>query len=306
MALPEAGTKDALKGKLAAKAGGDIAPKQDNTLGGFLERTKGEWSKALPQHVTADRLMRIAVSAVNRNPNLAKCTMQSLVAGVVISSQLGLELNTPLGHAYLIPYSRSVKVGNEWKKVDEAQFQLGYAGILDLAYRSGQFKGIYSESVYENDEFSYEYGYDKSLKHKPTEGEPGLLKGVYAVFHLKDGGSDFKYWSVAKIMAHAAKYSGAWDAAAGKFKAKSSWADSFEGMAKVPVLKDLLKLAPKSIEFQKQLTLDNSVKTEFKADMVEASGIEVEYSIVDQDTGELPMTAEEKKGEGAEPLFDAK
>lgn len=121
-------TPSSVKEKLAAGRGAVVKTEEsstDGTLAGFLERTKHEWGKALPAHVTADRLARLAVSTVNRNPALGRCSMQSLVGGVMISSQLGLELNTPLGHAYLIPYKRSIKQGNNWVQVDEAQFQLG-------------------------------------------------------------------------------------------------------------------------------------------------------------------------------------
>jgi recombination protein RecT len=278
-----------------------------NSIEEFLTQNRDKLAMALPQHVTVDRLNRLAITAINRNPKLGECTKLSLVGGILIASQLGLELNTPLGHAYLIPYTRSVKTATGWEKVNEAQFQLGYQGLLDLAYRSGQFKTIYTEAVYENDEFDYGYGFDKTLTHKPTESDPGELRGVYAVFHLKSGGSDFKYWPVAKIMAHAAKYSGAWDAAAGKFKAKSSWADSFDGMARVPVLKDLLKLAPKSIEFAKQITLDGTVKAEITQNMADAKNEEVnaEYTVLTSETGELEMSEDEKEEIRQQEIKDA-
>jgi len=287
-------TQQSVKDKLAGKAGAvATTEKQDNTLAGFLERTKHEWGKALPAHVTAERLARIAVSTVNRTPALARCSMQSLVGGVMISSQLGLELNTPLGHAYLIPYKRSIKQGNNWTQVEEAQFQIGYQGIIDLAYRTGLYLFIDATPVYSNDEFSYQLGLHRDLIHKPTEGEPGELIGIYAQYEMKNGAKNFKYWSIAKILAHAKKYSQSWDAKTNAFKPKSAWGDNFESMARVPVLKDLLKLAPKSIEFAKQLSLDGAVKTGVEADMTEAEGINVEYSVLTQETGELPMTPEE-------------
>ena len=290
-----------LKSKLEQKATGGEVAKRPATMGesiqSFLEANAGELAKALPKHVTVDRLNRLAVSTINRTPLLAQCTKASLIGGIVISSQLGLELNTPLGHAYLIPYKRSAKTPNGWEEVHEAQFQLGYAGLIDLAYRTGLFTNLYCEPVYENDEFDYAYGMDKHLTHKPTDGDPGPLKGIYAVFHLQGGGKDFKYWPVEKIRQHAIKYSKSWDSKNNCFKKGSAWADSFEGMARVPVIKDLLKLAPKSIEFREALAHDGAVKAEIKEDMLNASNVpaelEVEYTVVDTSTGEVPLSEEE-------------
>lgn len=300
-----------LKNALAKKAGSEVVKPGEtkdtavaltvaDSFQSFLEKRKGELAKALPSHVTIDRVLRIAVAAVARNPKLAACTQQSLIAGVVISSQLGLELNTPLGHAWLIPYDRSENRNGTWVKVPEAQFQLGYQGIIDLAYRTEKYNMIYAEEVYTNDRFSYSYGFDKHLEHVPCEDEDrGELRGIYAVYHLKSGGKDFKYWSVGKITAHAMKYSKSWDEKNKRFQKNSAWADSFEGMARVPVLKDLLKLAPKSIEFARQITLDGTTKGEIIADMSTAH--EIDYQppnvgqITDADTGEVSMSDDEKK-----------
>lgn len=294
-----------LKGRLKEKATSlttGTAPKtMVDDIKSFLLAHKDELAAAIPQHITIDRLNRIAVSAISRTPGLANCTRLSLIGGVVISSQLGLELNTPLGHAFLIPYRRNVKQGNQWVPIDEAQFQIGYQGIIDLAYRTGLYVYIDATSVYSNDEFDYEYGLNRRLKHKPTDEEPGDLIGVYAMYETKTGAKNFKYWPVAKIIAHARRYSKQWDEKEEKFKAKSAWADSFEGMAKVPVLKDLLKTAPKSIEFQRQLSLDGSTKEEIKKDMWLAkdsssdNAITADYSVLQtEDYGEVPMSEEEK------------
>lgn len=277
-----------LKNTLAKKAGATGAvttteEKKPATMADFFEKRKHELAKALPSHVSIDRLLRIATSTIQRNPKLLAATQQSLLAGVVISSQLGLELNTPLGQAWLIPYDRSVNNGGKWEKVTEAQFQLGYQGVIDLAYRTGLYKTIYTEKVYEKDTFSYALGLNKDLIHVPSEEEDrGELKGVYAVYHLKNGGFDFKYWPTSKIMSHAKKYSKSWEDKQSNFKKGSAWADNFEGMAPVPVLKDLLKLAPKSIEFANQLSLDGSIKDEIKPDMSEARNIDdANYTQID-------------------------
>ena len=86
-----------------------------------------EIKKALPSVIPPERFTRMALSAINNTPKLAECTQMSFLAALMNAAQLGLEPNTPLGQAYLIPYQN--------KGVLECQFQLGYKGLLNLAYR---------------------------------------------------------------------------------------------------------------------------------------------------------------------------
>ena len=89
------------------------------------------------------------------------------------SAQLGLEPNTALGLAYLIPY--------EVKGINKVQFQIGYKGLLELANRSGKLKTLYAHEVRENDEFDIDYGLEQKLIHKPLlKGNRGNVIGDYA------------------------------------------------------------------------------------------------------------------------------
>ena len=74
----------------------------------------------------------------------------SFIAALMNAAQLGLEPNTPLGQAYLIPYKN--------KGILECQFQIGYKGMIDLAYRTGQVQMIQAQIVREHDFFEYQYG----------------------------------------------------------------------------------------------------------------------------------------------------
>ncbi|MED0762673.1 recombinase RecT, partial [Aneurinibacillus thermoaerophilus] len=78
-----------------------------------------------------------------------------------------------IGHCYIIPYGR------------EAQFIIGYKGMIDLARRSGQIEQIYAHAVYEADHFEYELGLHPKLVHKPATGRRGAIQYVYAVAHFK-------------------------------------------------------------------------------------------------------------------------
>lgn len=77
----------------------------------------------------------------------------SFIAALMNAAQLGLEPNTPLGQAFLIPYKNK---GNL-----ECQFQLGYRGMIDLAYRNERMQSIEFHTVYENDVFEYELGLNR-------------------------------------------------------------------------------------------------------------------------------------------------
>ncbi|MDR3563410.1 MAG: recombinase RecT [Negativicutes bacterium] len=285
--------------------------KKGKTIADYLNDMLPEISKAVPKHVTPERIARIALTAVRINPELLECTRDSLLAGVMTSAQLGLEPNTPLGQAYLIPYSRSIKTDAGWQKIKEVQFQLGYQGILDLAYRTGEYKDIYVEEVYQQDQFEYGLGLERHLIHRPSEEEDrGSLTRIYAVYHTKNGGYDFKVWSVGRIMAHAKKYSQTWNAEKQQFNGgdKNPWVANFAGMGRKTVLKDLLRYAPKSIEFAKILDSDETIKKEIAPDMSEVDAVDIDYSVpvtapdaTEQDTGtEDPNGSEGPAGSASE------
>lgn len=229
-----------------------------NTIATLIKRMEPEIKRALPQHITPERMARITLTAVRNNPQLAQAEQMSLLSAVMQSAQLGLEPNTPLGEAYLIPYNNK-KAGRI-----EAQFQMGYKGLLSLAHRTKEYQAIYAHEVYPNDEFHFEYGLHKDLKHIPADIPEGDPIYYYAVYHLKNGGFDFVVWSKQKIEQHARTYSQAF--ARGW---TSPWKSDFDSMAKKTVLKDVLKYAPKSIEFAKQLSADETIKNEVSEDMTE-------------------------------------
>ncbi|MGN0163421.1 MAG: recombinase RecT, partial [Candidatus Ornithomonoglobus sp.] len=171
------------------------------TLQEYLRMYKGAFEKALPKMITAERFTRMAMTALTTNADLCNCTPQSFIGACLKAAQLGLEPNTPLGQAYLIPYK------NNKKGVTECQFQVGYLGMKALAERSGQTKRISAHVVYENDEFDYEYGLEPMLKHKPAKTNRGKAGYVYAVYNLVNGGYAFEVMSIEDIRNHALKYS---------------------------------------------------------------------------------------------------
>lgn len=244
---------------------------EGQTIKDYIKMYKGEIAKALPSVMTPERFARIVTTAVTNNPKLAQCTPQSFVGAMLNSAQLGLEPNTSLGQAYLIPY------GNK------CQFQIGYRGLLDLAFRTGEVKSITAEVVKENDTFEYELGIEPKLKHIPSKTNRGKAIFYYAVFKLKNGGEGFTVMSKEEIEEHAKKYS--------KSYSSSPWQTEFDEMAKKTVLKKLLKYMPLKTEFVRAVTQDETIK-EFDSatdnNMADKPSdyIEAEFNI-NEETGEV-------------------
>ena len=157
----------------------------------LFENYKPLIAQVLPQHLKVERVIGIMVSTLSKNPKLAECTLPSVIGGVITSSILGLELNTPLQQCFLIPYSNN---GNM-----EAEFQLGYKGMSDIAYRNTNVLTIETEDVRENDEFDYEKGLNPCLKHKPAKNDRGKLTHAYAIVRLKSGGVVFTVLNKSQI-----------------------------------------------------------------------------------------------------------
>lgn len=300
---------------MAGKIKNAVATKQNNavatkkTMKDYVQQMldAGELAKALPSVITPERFTRIVLSALSSTPELNNCSRESFLGAMMTSAQLGLEPNTPLGQAYLIPYN------NRKKGVTECQFQLGYKGLIDLAYRSG-VKSIQVHEVYEGDTFECEYGLQPTLKHKPALTDRGKVIAYYAVFETAEGGTGFEIMSRDDILKHAKQYS--------KSFGSGPWQTDFDAMAKKTVLKRVLKYAPLRTDFVRAVESDESVReidedatsdamdwgstTFVKAeyDVVEDEGPMDPYDMADGDLaeGEIPLDAF-KDAAGDEPEF---
>lgn len=244
------------------------------TIKDYVNKMMPEIRKALPSVMTPERFSRIVLSALSTNQKLQECTPQSFLGAMMTAAQLGMEPNTPLGQAYLIPR------WNGKKQVNECTFQLGYKGLIDLAYRSGQVSTISAHTVYENDEFSFELGLDPKLSHVPVMSDRGKPIAFYAVYKTKDGGYGFEVMSVEDARQHAQKFS-----ESVKKGYSSPWDTNFEEMAKKTVLKKVLKYAPLKTEFMREASYDDTVRNSVEDDlMAEPFVIQAEGEVTD--TGE--------------------
>lgn len=239
---------------MASTKGGIIATKKNEVqqagkakgLQSLVMSMGPQIGKALPTVLTPERFTRIVLTALSSNRQLQECTPPSFLGAMMQAAQLGLEPNTPLGQAYLIPYRNH--------GVLECQFQIGYKGLLALFYRSGG-KDLQAHEVHENDTFEYELGLEPKLRHVPALTDRGPVILYYAVYHTKDGGSGFAVMSVDDIKAHMHQFS----KAAGK--GFSPWSTNFDEMAKKTVIKKVLKYAPMATDFVRAVAADGTIKS---------------------------------------------
>ena len=253
-----------IKEELAKKAEGtkgETKLTKSMSIADLIKAMEPEIKKALPEVITPERFTRMALSALNTTPKLRECTQMSFLAALMNAAQLGLEPNTPLGQAYLIPYNN--------KGVMECQFQIGYKGLIDLSYRNPQMQIISAQAVYENDDFSYELGLNPKLEHCPTLKERGEVRLFYGFFKLVNGGFGFEVMSKTAMDAYAKEYSKAFDSSF------SPWKSNYIGMAKKTVIKQALKYAPLKTDFRKALSNDETIKKELSDDMSEIHGEEI-------------------------------
>ncbi|WKB52985.1 recombination protein RecT [Eleftheria terrae] len=211
---------------------------------------------ALPRHMTAERMARIATTEMRKVPKLGECDPMSFLGAVIQCAQLGLEPGNSLGHAYLLPFDKRKKVGDQWQVVGtECQLIIGYRGMIDLARRSGQIVSLTARSVYANDTFSYRFGINETIEHVPAEGERGEFTHVYAVAKLKDGGVQFEVMTRHDIERVRNESQGYRTAVQYK-KQDNPWMKHFDEMAKKTAIRRLFKYLPVSIEIQRAVGLD--------------------------------------------------
>lgn len=201
-----------------------------------LENNKGAIAAVLPQHLTAERLFKLVTTAASRSPDLLDCTPESVVLAVMQASALGLEPNTPLQLAALVPFKNKHK-GNRM----EAQFIPMYKGLIRLAYQSGEVTKIHARLVHERDSFELIEGVHEDIKHKRYRGSEGrgAIVGAYAVAHMRNGEPLFEFMDLEEL-----------EAIRNSSKAKEDgpWVDHRGEMYRKTVLRRLCKFLPLSAE----------------------------------------------------------
>lgn len=255
--------------RTAVSGGANVpAKKQPDSFPAMIDSLKKQVALALPKHLNADRMARIALTEFNKNPQLAKCEPRSVFASVIIASQLGLEPGI-MGQAYLIPY-KDHKAG---KMI--CQFIPGWQGLVDLAQRSGR-SSVWTGAVFEGDDFDYEFGSDPFIKHKPRGArDPEKLLYTYSVGWVK--GADrpvLDVWTADQVWEHRDRFNKVGDRHY-SFNHPEMYA------RKIPLLQ-VLKYLPKSAELALGVDLEHAaLENKQRLDIKEA--IDGTFSVADDD-----------------------
>lgn len=192
----------------------------------------------------AKRFAKMVYTTICQNPMLQQCSVPSIIKASSISASLDLDIDTR-GLAYLVPYKN--------KGVLEAQFQIGYMGLIELAYRSGKVKAISAHCIYESEKDKVvikrvdgQFTVEHPFSYEPPKGK---IIAVYATAEVVDLGPQTIVLRADEIEAFR-KLSKAPDSPA--------WKNHYEAMAKKTTIRQLAKFLPKSIleDFSKGAALD--------------------------------------------------
>lgn len=230
--------------------------------------------------ITPQEFMVKVLNAVKKTPDLLKCNPQSLFGSILYFAEIGLPFNTPEGFGYILPYAN--KGGTDATPI------IGYKGLVEMAYRNPKVKSIRIQAVYEHDEFTYEYGTNEYIKHKPIMvGNRGNLTAVYAI--AKIDGIDPLFVVVHKPELD--KIQKLSKAGGSQYSPYNNGTDVFNVMQSKVAIKLLFKTLPKmdNEALLKVLELDNKFDYEKNTRIVAA---ESGYDVIEE---EQKITALEEK-----------
>lgn len=220
------------------------------------------------------------LAVVGNNENLQSCTPTSLIYAATKATALGLPLDPNLGFAYIIPYKNTKKVKEKQLiknpqggepveqevvvslQVQEAQFQIGWKGFVQLAQRTGAFEFINAGQVLDGELL----GIDKKSGEPNLDGTPkpnAAVIGYFAYFKLLNGFQKTLYMPIDEVRKHASKYSQTFSSKYDNVRASSKWTTDFEAMAQKTVIKLLLsKYAPLSTDAQSISQLKEAIRSD--------------------------------------------
>jgi recombination protein RecT len=248
----------------------------------MLTSYKKAIASVLPKHLTAERMLRLAYTMIHRNRKLRECSPVSLINGIIEISMLGLDIGRT---AHLVPFK------------GEAVMIPDYKGYIDLAYRSDRVNSFPFKPVYEGDEFDYQEGTERFIRHKPARENRGQLVAAYAIVNYKNGGFDFEVVLPPDIEATKRKSPGA------KYK-DSPWNDpdnEWTMWCKTAVRR-LAKRVPQSPELQRAAFLEELAESGLKQNIGHIAGeaMEAEFTATS-----VPEKSTEGTKEAVQKKLDA-
>lgn len=234
-------TNAALKAVVTGKADDKPIAK----FSGFLEKLKPQIANALPRHMNADRMARLAMTAFSTNADLQQCSAQSIAGSIMTAAQLGLEPGIN-GQGYLIPYKGT------------CTFVPGWKGLVDLVARAGRAT-VWTGVVYPGDRFEYQLGDAPYCRHVPNadggdEGEQ--FTHAYAIGRVRDASmAIIEVWSRSKVQKHLKQY----NKVGGRHYALKD-ENNLEMYARKVALLQVLKYMPSSIELSNAIEVSHAAE----------------------------------------------
>ncbi|HUQ93845.1 MAG TPA: recombinase RecT [Bryobacteraceae bacterium] len=264
----------------------------ENPVSVRLKQMHGEFTNALPAHISADKFIRTIKTAVNLEPKLYKAVqtdggMRSFLAACTKAASDGLILDGK--EAVLLTFNTKVsKNPDRWE--ERVQYIPMRDGLLKLARNSGEISTIQVELVYEKDGFSYDAGSGSPPHHEASwfSNDRGAVVGGYAVGRLKDGSSVTEIMTARQILRIGAKTKNAdqYDPAKG-----ASW----EEWWRKTLIRRIAKYLPKSSDREGQRFADAATRID---DLYDGE------ANVAEDAPALPAPPRKKRGAAASAIKD--
>lgn len=206
----------------------------------------------------APNFIQSLLTVYNSNDKLQQCDARSILAAAGFAATLNLSVSPALGHAYIVPYK------------GQAQFQLGWRGLVQLAHRSGKYLALNSGVVYEGEIRGVDCITGELVRGEKISDE---VIGYCAYMKLTNGFEKAMFMTKAEVEAHALEYSQTYKADKVKGWTSSTWSKNFDAMAKKTVLKLLLnRWGAISNDLQKALQGDQSIVTKTAFTYADNSG----------------------------------
>jgi recombination protein RecT len=216
--------------------------KSQQTIEHLFAQYQTAFAIVAAQGLDVQRMMRVAIMAMSRSPQLLECTAISLLGAFMQAAQMGLDLG--MGEAHLVPFK------NKFTHQPEVQLIPDYKGLLKLVRNSGQVKDCWARLVYKGEKFRVIEGDNPKLTHEPDfsiERKSSQIVAAYTIVVWDDGRTTFEVISRDKIeRAHKASASGD----------SGPWGTDYDEMALKTAIKHRSKILPRSDKLTQAIALD--------------------------------------------------
>jgi len=222
----------------------------------YLQKSIGSIQMALPKHLNAERMVRLAVTCFSTTPALRQCTPTSILGSIIVASQVGLEPGIA-GQGYLIPYKQTCTFVPGWQ---------GLVGLLNNSGRATAWTG----AVFEGDTWEFQLGSSPKCVHipGPNFGDADKMTWVYACGQVN--GSDkpvVEAWPINRVWKHRDRFN--------KVGNKHYSFAHPEMYARKVVLLQVLKYMPRSIELNNAMEAANAAEAGHRVEVEGGTVIDV-------------------------------